>query len=581
MTKKEKASIDKPWLQFYPKQLINIKPEYLTLEEYFKKTICNQNSIIFEYFGYKMTWSEFWDEVEKTSKALCALGIKKEDKIPVFLPAIPEYYIILFAAEQIGATIICRDDKPEELYYAIKYCNSNIAFFMDYLNIEEENYYREKTTIKRFIKISPYCYANKEKIPEYEKIEIQKHYCGEFGINKNDLSWTSFLELGKNIQKYKATTNPNRPLLGAYTSGSTGISKLVVHSAKNMVSIASQMSAFVSKSDIQEKWWLPILPPALIAVTVSMTLFSLSVGLYVELDPYCTLKNLDIAFMEQKPNYWALIPQMCEILMESSRIPENFDMSFLKTIGTGAEPMNEKKSQEVEAFFHSHNVKATLSAGYGQSEGCSNFTLPNPKYPLKDGCVGIPMPETTLAVFDEQTLEEKNYGELGEICMKGPSMMLYYSGWKGKTNTQKTLIKHSDGNTWLHTGDRGYITKYGIVHIIGRGKTLRYGGGELCMMRMESKTVMVPGIKDAFYCFVPNQKYDGYFEPYLFVILDGTSTLAQIKENLKKYVEKYEYPVDIRVIKHRPYFHFKTNRKLLVNQILSELNETNIVTQNQ
>ena len=103
--------------------------------------------------------------------------------------------------------------------------------------------------------------------------------------------------------------------------------------------------------------------------------------------------------MEQKPNFWALVPMLCEMLMKSDRIPEDYDMSHLRTLGTGAEAMNERKTQEVEAFFHKHKVTATLSAGYGQSEGCSNFTLPNPMFPLVDGCVGMPMPATVMSVF--------------------------------------------------------------------------------------------------------------------------------------------------------------------------------------
>ena len=82
--------------------------------------------------------------------------------------------------------------------------------------------------------------------------------------------------------------------------------------------------------------------------------------------------------------------------------------------------MNERKTQEVEAFFHKHKVTATLSAGYGQSEGCSNFTLPNPMFPLVDGCVGMPMPATVMSVFSDD-LEELSYGEIGELCMTGPA----------------------------------------------------------------------------------------------------------------------------------------------------------------
>ena len=568
-----KASVDKPWLQFYPEALRNVEVPTITVETFLRAKNPDENKIAFEYYGNKITWKEFWGEVDKAAKSLKILGFGEENRIPVFLQSVPAHFILLIAAERIGAAIICRDDIPEELCFAIRKSKSETAFVMDYTSKSDEDLFRATTPMKRIIKISPYDYADRKSVPDYVEKEIASRYTGAIETTEGDLTWDEFLALGKDYtEDYMAQEDVNRPVFGAYTSGSTGISKLVIHSSSNIVATAFQMSIFIPPSDVPEKWWLPILPPALIAVTVSMTIFPLSAGLIMVLDPFCPLEDIDIAFMEQKPNFWALVPMFCEMLMKSDRIPEDYDMSHLRSIGTGAEAMNERKTQEVEAFFHKHNVKATLSAGYGQSEGCSNFTLPNPMFPLVDGCVGMPMPATTMAVFSED-LEELNYGEIGELCMMGPAMMLHYAGWRGDELTERTLINHPDGNCWLHTGDKAYINEHGIVYILGRGTTKRFGGGELYMMRMETKAVRVAGVEDGFFCFVPDQDHEGYFLPYFFVILDETKSLDEVKAGLADALEEYEYPVDIRVIKERPYFHFKTNRKELTAAILEELNE--------
>lgn len=568
-----KASVDKPWLQFYPEALRNVEVPTITVETFLRAKNPDENKIAFEYYGNKITWKEFWGEVDKAAKSLKILGFGEENRIPVFLQSVPAHFILLIAAERIGAAIICRDDIPEELCFAIRKSKSETAFVMDYTSKSDEDLFRATTPMKRIIKISPYDYADRKSVPDYVEKEIASRYTGAIETTEGDLTWDEFLALGKDYtEDYMAQEDVNRPVFGAYTSGSTGISKLVIHSSSNIVATAFQMSIFIPPSDVPEKWWLPILPPALIAVTVSMAIFPLSAGLIMVLDPFCPLEDIDIAFMEQKPNFWALVPMFCEMLMKSDRIPEDYDMSHLRSIGTGAEAMNERKTQEVEAFFHKHNVKATLSAGYGQSEGCSNFTLPNPMFPLVDGCVGMPMPATTMAVFSED-LEELNYGEIGELCMTGPAMMLHYAGWRGDELTERTLINHPDGNCWLHTGDKAYINEHGIVYILGRGTTKRFGGGELYMMRMETKAVRVAGVEDGFFCFVPDQDHEGYFLPYFFVILDETKSLDEVKAGLADALEEYEYPVDIRVIKERPYFHFKTNRKELTAAILEELNE--------
>ena len=567
-----KASVDKPWLQFYPEALRNVEVPTITVETFLRAKNPDENKIAFEYYGNKITWKEFWGEVDKAAKSLKILGFGEGNRIPVFLQSVPAHFILLIAAERIGAAIICRDDIPEELCFAIRKSKSETAFVMDYTSKSDEDLFRATTPMKRVIKVSPYDYADRKSVPDYVEKEIASRYTGAIETTEGDLTWDEFLALGKDYtEDYMAQEDVNRPVFGAYTSGSTGISKLVIHSSSNIVATAFQMSIFIPPSDVPEKWWLPILPPALIAVTVSMAIFPLSAGLIMVLDPFCPLEYIDIAFMEQKPNFWALIPMFCEMLMKSDRIPEDYDMSHLRSIGTGAEAMNERKTQEVEAFFHKHNVKATLSAGYGQSEGCSNFTLPNPMFQLVDGCVGMPMPATTMAVFSED-LEELNYGEIGELCMTGPAMMLHYAGWRGDELTERTLINHPDGNCWLHTGDKAYINEHGIVYILGRGTTKRFGGGELYMMRMETKAVRVAGVEDGFFCFVPDQDHEGYFLPYFFVILDETKSLDEVKAGLADVLEEYEYPVDIRVIKERPYFHFKTNRKELTAAILEELN---------
>ena len=528
-----KASVDKPWLQFYPEALRNVEVPTITVETFLRAKNPDENKIAFEYYGNKITWKEFWGEVDKAAKSLKILGFGEGNRIPVFLQSVPAHFILLIAAERIGAAIICRDDIPEELCFAIRKSKSETAFVMDYTSKSDEDLFRATTPMKRVIKVSPYDYADRKSVPDYVEKEIASRYTGAIETTEGDLTWDEFLALGKDYtEDYMAQEDVNRPVFGAYTSGSTGISKLVIHSSSNIVATAFQMSIFIPPSDVPEKWWLPILPPALIAVTVSMAIFPLSAGLIMVLDPFCPLEDIDIAFMEQKPNFWALIPMFCEMLMKSDRIPEDYDMSHLR---------------------------------------CSNFTLPNPMFPLVDGCVGMPMPATTMAVFSED-LEELNYGEIGELCMTGPAMMLHYAGWRGDELTERTLINHPDGNCWLHTGDKAYINEHGIVYILGRGTTKRFGGGELYMMRMETKAVRVAGVEDGFFCFVPDQDHEGYFLPYFFVILDETKSLDEVKAGLADALEEYEYPVDIRVIKERPYFHFKTNRKELTAAILEELN---------
>ena len=219
-----KPSVDKPWLQFYPEQLRNVEVPKMTIEEFLKFKNQDENRIAFEYYGNKITWKTLWEEVDKAARSLKVLGYGDGRRIPLFLQSVPAHYILLMAAERIGATIICRDDIPEELCFAIRKSKADTAFVMDYTSKEDEELFRATTPMTRMIKISPYDYADKDAMPEYTEKEIASRYSKNTETTEGNLTWKEFLELGKDYHgDYMAERNPDRPVFGAYTSGSTGI----------------------------------------------------------------------------------------------------------------------------------------------------------------------------------------------------------------------------------------------------------------------------------------------------------------------------------------------------------------------
>lgn len=567
-----KASVDRPWLQYYPEPMRNMQIPSLTMVEYLKQRVIASERPAINYYGRIFYWDEIWETVDAVAKSLKALGLGEGDRIPSFLQAVPEHLFLLLAAEKIGAALICRDDEPEELAFAIRKCKSSLAFVPDYCSKAEEELFHAETPLERMIMVSPYTYADKAGIPDYVEEHIQSLYPEETACNSNNLTWEQFLALGKDYTgEVEAPRDPSRPVFGAYTSGSTGIPKLVIHSAENIVGVVYQLAFYAPPSNPQQKWMHIALPPALIAVTVSMMLFPLSAGKLLMLTPFARIEDTDLEFMRIQPNFMAFIPMMYYVIMGSKRIPKDYDMSFLMSAGAGAEPLSERKHRDAEAFFQAHGCKFKVSSGYGMSEGGSAFTMPMPLFPLVDGCVGMPMPALNISAFDPVTNEEKSYGEIGEICKTGIGNML---GYQSKELTEQVMKLHDDGQVWLHTGDYGYITKEGMVHVLGRGLPQRSEGKYLFMMRMESRVVEVPGINDAFFVFVPDQDNEGYFLPYLYVMLDEGVQLSDIESDIYAVLEEHEQPLEITVIKERPFFHFKTNRKGLTAEILSRSRQT-------
>ena len=191
-----KASVDKPWLKYYPEELRDLKVPKMTVEAFLKMKNPDENKYAFEYYGTKITWKEFWQEVEIAAKALKVLGFDEGDRIPVFLQAVPSHFILLLAAEKIGATMICRDDTPEELCFAIRKSKASTAFVHDYTSKEDEKLFRATTPMTRMIKVSPFEYADKNCIPDYIMKEIESRYSAETGSSEGDLTWDEFMNLG-------------------------------------------------------------------------------------------------------------------------------------------------------------------------------------------------------------------------------------------------------------------------------------------------------------------------------------------------------------------------------------------------
>ena len=511
-------------------------------------------------------------KVDMVAKSMVAMGIKEGDQVPVFYRSVPEFIVMLLAAEKIGASLVCRDNTLQENIDAVKEADAKIIFVHDFLPKAEAEEYKKQAGVETIVSLSPYHAAEKDKMPEHIINEIDSFYTDGILSGDGVMTWEEFLEKGKNYTgKVETKKDINRPLFRAYTSGSTGASKQVIHSAYSMIGIITQMSFYGSTGDFRPTWLLTNLPPCLIAVVVSMILVPLCSNKLLILDPFCNVNDLDLEMMRYRPNCWPLIPMFIELLMRSDRIPEDYDMSHLFAAGVGCEAFNNGQIRRAQEFLRAHNCKAVFSIGYGQSEAGSNCTLPCLEHPIGNGNSGIPMPLTVMSIFEPGTHKEVGYNKLGEICKTGFGNML---GYDRQEATEKALQKHDDGNVWLHTGDIGYMTEDGIVFALTRGDVRRVGGGRLIDLNMENKIIdaEIDGIIDAFFVVDEDPQNKGYFLPYLYVVLEDGYTIADIREDVADALEDFEYPAQIIQLPERPFFHYKTNRIGLKAQLRAAAN---------
>lgn len=555
-----KPSVDRPWMKFYPEMISQLRIPQCTMLDYLKHSCPGMDVIAMHYYGTDITWKEMFDRIDLLAKSLKAIGFNTGDQIPVFFHSVPEFICLLLAAEKIGASLLCRDNTLSENVEAVQQSEAKVIFAHDFLSQEEMDAYVNDAQVEHVVLLSPYFSADKAKTPEHIQNYINAHYKEHSASGSKAVLWEDFLAMGREYTgEVDAPVDVNRPMFRAYTSGSTGPSKQVIHSSNSMIGVLHQMSFYGSNDQIRPTWLLTNLPPCLIAVVVSMILLPLTSNKLLILDPFCDVTDLDLEMMRYRPNCWPLIPMFIELVMASDRIPEDYDMSHLWSCGAGCEAFNNGQIRRAQKFLNDHNCKAVFSVGYGQSEAGSNCTLPCDTHEMGNGNIGIPMPLTTLSIFKPGTQEELTYNELGEICKTGPGNMLSYDDEKSTSNA---LQKHADGNVWLHTGDIGYINEDGVVFALTRGYCQRFGGGRLIDLAMENRVVdaNIKGIVDEFFVVTEDSEHSGYFLPYLYVVLEDGYTVDDIKEEILAILEPYEYPVEITQLPERPFFHFKTNR---------------------
>lgn len=566
-----KPSADKPWLKYYPSQLLdNLQVPPCTLTQYLQYNMPGMDVTAMHYYGTDISWAEVFATADRIARALKAVGFGVGDQVPAFLRSVPEFLSLLLAAEKIGASVLVRDNEIHENADALRKSGAKTMFAHTFLSQAEMEEYMATTQVRRFVLIDPVGLCGRDAMPDYIQKSLDACYAAPSAQGEPVMSWCDFLALGDSYQgEVEAPVDIDRPLFRCYTSGSTGPSKQVIHSAHTIIGVLSQMN-FYGGADFRPTWLQTILPPCLVAVVISMLLLPLASNKLLILDPWVDVMDLDLELMRYRPNNWPMIPMFIEMIIRSPRIPADYDMSHLMAAGAGAEAYNNTQMARAQKFFHDHNCNIPFTTGYGSSEAGSNVAFHvAPQYPMGNGNVGCPMPLTTVSIFKPGTTQELSYNMEGEICVCSPGVML---GYDDPEATARALRVHEDGKVWLHMGDIGVMNEDGVIYTRGRGTNKRFGGGFLDILPMENRLADadIDGIEDQFFVNIPDAEHEGYYEPYLFVVLREDVTVEDVREQIHDALDEHMIPVQIIQLPERPFWHFKTNRIGLTNEILKQ-----------
>lgn len=467
---KRLPSVEMPWLKYFkdcdireevPKKTIYTLA-YEMNEDNLKKTAIDVRTSKNDFkYGFKVSYDDLFRRSRTVARSLSELGVKQDEIIPLIVPNVPEARYFIYGNSYYGATSypISPLMPPKDLERIIKENGiKNIVIFNAF-------YEKYKSIIDSSNLYSVITLNGMESMPKFMKLLAGKKVPNLSGDNV--LSYDEFVRLGRNAHLAPAEYREehNAAIIG--TSGTTGGSKGVCLSDKNINAVALAYN----DGKLFEGTMLDALIPS-IGYGISMVHYQTVSGKYVYMVPELLTDKFPRALEVLKPNNFPGGPVHYINLKES-----NMDLSKLpkyKNYISGGASLPASVEKELNGVDENYmemvpNLDLVVRQGYGLSENTALGSY-SKIGSYKFGSIGIPMPYETVGIFEPNTDKELSYNEPGEICITGNAMMRGYLN--NPEETEKVLKVHSDGKTWIHTKDIGYMDEDGNLFHVDRIKNI-------------------------------------------------------------------------------------------------------------
>ena len=499
----------------------------------------------YEFMGSHVSYKKLVEQIHECARALKAIGIKEGDKVTICMPNAPQTVVMFYAVNMVGAiaNMVHPLSAEGEIEFYLNDSESVAALTLDqfygkFASIRKNTPCLKhliiatvKDALKPIMKIG-YALTQGRKIPKVPK-------------DADALIWKDFIAGGKKFTgEVRVPREANAPAVILYSGGTTGITKGILLSNLNFNALAAQIVATNPIWDEGDK--MLAIMPMFHGFGLGVSIHSmLANGGCCILVPRFTPQTYAELLRKHKPNFIAGVPTLYEALL---RIPnlEDLDLSCLKGVFSGGDSLPPELKKRFDKFLKDHGAKIEVREGYGTTE-CVTASCLTPLTKAKEGSIGIPFPDTYYKIVKVGTEEEVPYGQEGEICLSGPTVMLEYV--KHPQETAQTRRVHADGMTWIHTGDLGVMDDEGFIYFRQRIKRMIVTSGynvypsqiENILDAHEAVHLScVIGVRDPY----KMQKVKAFvvlkpgFEP-------SETTREMLMDYCRKHIAKYAMPYDI------------------------------------
>ncbi len=445
------------------------------------------------------TYYQLYLAVNRVASALKELGINKGDRITIYLPMIPELLITMLACARIGAihTVVFSGFSVKALSDRVNDSMSKLIITADY-GIRRGNKVHLKKVVDEAISI----------MPTVENIIILNRGTDELSLSKNEITWQQLIENAKRFCEPEILESSD-PLYILYTSGTTGKPKGVLHGT----------GGYLTHLYATSKWVFNFNEEDIFFCTADMGwVTGHSYIAYAPLLHGVTQIIYEGAPDYPKPDkYWTIIekhgatilyttPTALRMYMKyGSTIPNSFDLSTLRLLGTVGEPIN----PEVWMWYFKTIGKeqCPIIDTWWQTETGGimiSQCLGIDSIPMKPGSATLPVPGIDIAIVDE-TGRYVNSNTKGYLVIKKPWPGMLMTLWNDDEKYQDVYWNRFPG--FYYSGDFALSDTDNYIWLLGRSDdVLKIAGHRLSTMELESAFVSFSAVAEAAVTSKPDEK---------------------------------------------------------------------------
>ncbi len=445
-------------------------------------------------FTSRMSFARLADEVDRCAASLQRLGVEKGDRVAILLPNCPQFVVAYCATLRVGGIAVPFNPlySAREIEYQLRDCGAALALVLNrfYPDVQKV---RARTALERVVVTG---------IQEHFPLPLRLLYGLSQGrkervsLADGDLRYGELLARGR--PSSVATADLDTAVL-LYTGGTTGVSRGVELSHRNLVYNAEQNRAWAKLGEGRDLTLAALPLFHAFGLTCGLNLSLLTAGTLVLVPNPADTLGLAKMIHTLRPNIFPLVPTLAVGL---SNLPDlaRYDLRSVTVCPCAGSPLAPAVQR---AFVERTGIP--LAEGFGLTE-CAPVAMGNPPFgENRWGTVGLPYPDTEARIVDVETGtrelplgEDGEWSEAGEIVLRGPQLMKGY--WN---SPEATAAQIRDG--WLHTGDVGQVHADGYFRVVDRLKDLIIRSGmKVYPLEVEAVLHDHPKVREAIVIGVPD-----------------------------------------------------------------------------